>query len=36
MTRRVAITGLGTVNSLASNVKEFWKALSRPERHQPD
>jgi 3-oxoacyl-[acyl-carrier-protein] synthase II len=27
MTRRVAITGLGTVNSLASNVKEFWHAL---------
>jgi len=27
MTRRVAITGLGTVNSLASDVKEFWRAL---------
>ena len=27
MTRRVVITGLGTVNSLASDVKEFWRAL---------
>jgi 3-oxoacyl-[acyl-carrier-protein] synthase II len=27
MTRRVVITGLGTVNSLASDVKEFWHAL---------
>jgi 3-oxoacyl-[acyl-carrier-protein] synthase II len=27
MTRRVAITGLGTVNCLASDVKEFWRAL---------
>jgi 3-oxoacyl-[acyl-carrier-protein] synthase II len=27
MTRRVVITGLGTVNSLACNVKEFWHAL---------
>jgi 3-oxoacyl-[acyl-carrier-protein] synthase II len=27
MTRRVVITGLGTVNPLASDVKEFWRAL---------
>jgi 3-oxoacyl-[acyl-carrier-protein] synthase II len=27
MTRRVAITGLGTVNPLASDLKEFWRAL---------
>jgi 3-oxoacyl-[acyl-carrier-protein] synthase II len=27
MSRRVVITGLGTVNSLASDVKEFWRAL---------
>jgi 3-oxoacyl-[acyl-carrier-protein] synthase II len=27
MTRRVVITGLGTVNSLASDVKQFWHAL---------
>jgi 3-oxoacyl-[acyl-carrier-protein] synthase II len=27
MIRRVVITGLGTVNSLAANVKEFWHAL---------
>jgi 3-oxoacyl-[acyl-carrier-protein] synthase II len=27
MTRRVVITGLGTVNSLASDVAEFWRAL---------
>jgi 3-oxoacyl-[acyl-carrier-protein] synthase II len=27
MTRRVAITGLGTVNSLCSEVKGFWQAL---------
>jgi 3-oxoacyl-[acyl-carrier-protein] synthase II len=27
MTRRVVITGLGTVNPLASDVKEFWQAL---------
>jgi 3-oxoacyl-[acyl-carrier-protein] synthase II len=27
MTRRVVITGLGTVNSLASDVREFWRAL---------
>ncbi len=27
MTRRVVITGLGTVNSLSSDVKEFWQAL---------
>jgi 3-oxoacyl-[acyl-carrier-protein] synthase II len=27
MTRRVVITGLGTVNSLSSDVKEFWHAL---------
>src|SRR5438874_11522734 len=27
MTRRVVITGLGTVNSLSSDVKAFWHAL---------
>src|SRR5947208_902711 len=27
MTRRVVITGLGTVNSLASDVKAFWQGL---------
>src|SRR2546427_7038380 len=27
MTRRVVITGLGTVNSLCSDVKGFWQAL---------
>jgi 3-oxoacyl-[acyl-carrier-protein] synthase II len=27
MTRRVVITGLGTVNSLASDLKEYWRAL---------
>jgi 3-oxoacyl-[acyl-carrier-protein] synthase II len=27
MTRRVVITGLGTVNPLSSDVKEFWRAL---------
>jgi 3-oxoacyl-[acyl-carrier-protein] synthase II len=27
MTRRVVITGLGTVNSLASDVRSFWQAL---------
>lgn len=27
MTRRVVITGLGTVNSLSSDVKELWKGL---------
>lgn len=27
MTRRVVITGLGTVNPLASDVQEYWKAL---------
>ena len=27
MTRRVVITGLGTVNSLAADVPAFWKAL---------
>jgi 3-oxoacyl-[acyl-carrier-protein] synthase II len=27
MTRRVAITGLGTVNSLSSDLKEFWQGL---------
>src|SRR5262245_49647236 len=27
MTRRVVITGLGTVNSLGSDVKGFWRAL---------
>ena len=27
MTRRVVITGLGTVNSLCSNVPGFWEAL---------
>jgi 3-oxoacyl-[acyl-carrier-protein] synthase II len=27
MTRRVVITGLGTVNSLSSDVREFWQAL---------
>jgi 3-oxoacyl-[acyl-carrier-protein] synthase II len=27
MTRRVAITGLGTVNALGSDVLEFWRAL---------
>jgi 3-oxoacyl-[acyl-carrier-protein] synthase II len=27
MTRRVVITGLGTVNPLASDVREFWRAL---------
>ena len=27
MTRRVVITGVGTVNPLASDVKEFWRAL---------
>jgi 3-oxoacyl-[acyl-carrier-protein] synthase II len=27
MTRRVVITGLGTVNPLASDVKQFWQAL---------
>src|SRR5260370_9332307 len=27
MTRRVVITGLGTVNSLACDVKEFWRAF---------
>jgi 3-oxoacyl-[acyl-carrier-protein] synthase II len=27
MTRRVVITGLGTVNSLSCDVKEFWRAL---------
>jgi 3-oxoacyl-[acyl-carrier-protein] synthase II len=27
MTRRVVITGLGTVNPLASDVKDFWRAL---------
>src|SRR5947207_13896234 len=27
MTRRVVITGLGTVNSLASDVKGFWHGL---------
>jgi 3-oxoacyl-[acyl-carrier-protein] synthase II len=26
MTRRVVITGLGTVNALSSDVKEFWRA----------
>ena len=27
MTRRVVITGMGTVNPLASDVREFWKGL---------
>src|ERR1700722_16050044 len=27
MTRRVVITGVGTVNPLASDVREFWKGL---------
>src|SRR5215472_12797047 len=27
MTRRVVITGMGTVNSLCSDVKGFWQAL---------
>jgi 3-oxoacyl-[acyl-carrier-protein] synthase II len=27
MTRRVAITGLGTVNALTSEIPEFWRAL---------
>jgi 3-oxoacyl-[acyl-carrier-protein] synthase II len=27
MTRRVVITGVGTVNPLASDVRDFWKAL---------
>jgi len=27
MTRRVVITGMGTVNPLSSDVKEFWRAL---------
>ena len=27
MTRRVVITGLGTVNSLCSDVPGFWRAL---------
>src|SRR5882724_2916347 len=27
MTRRVVITGMGTVNSLSSEVKGFWQAL---------
>src|SRR5437868_12216630 len=27
MTRRVVITGLGTVNSLSSDVREFWRGL---------
>src|SRR5438132_1020014 len=27
MTRRVVITGLGTVNPLAADVKEFWRAV---------
>jgi 3-oxoacyl-[acyl-carrier-protein] synthase II len=27
MTRRVVITGMGTVNPLAANVQEYWKAL---------
>ena len=27
MTRRVVITGMGTVNSLASELKQFWNGL---------
>src|SRR6266851_5555479 len=27
MTRRVVVTGLGTVNSLSSNLPDFWQAL---------
>ena len=27
MTRRVVITGMGTVNSLASELKQFWHGL---------
>jgi 3-oxoacyl-(acyl-carrier-protein) synthase len=27
MTRRVVVTGLGTVNSLSSHVPDFWQAL---------
>ena len=27
MTRRVVITGMGTVNPLSNDVKEFWQAL---------
>jgi 3-oxoacyl-[acyl-carrier-protein] synthase II len=27
MTRRVVITGVGSVNPLSSDVKEFWRAL---------
>ena len=28
MTRRVVITGMGTVNSLACDLQAFWRALS--------
>ena len=35
MTRRVVITGLGTVNSLCSDVPGFWSALcARSQRHR--
>jgi 3-oxoacyl-[acyl-carrier-protein] synthase II len=27
MTRRVVVTGMGTVNSLASDLRQFWQGL---------
>ena len=31
MTRRVVVTGMGTVNPLGNNVKDFWRAIRAGE-----
>lgn len=31
MNRRVVVTGMGTVNPLGNNVKDFWKAIKAGE-----